>query len=94
MSFEGNRARNYSANSVSKLQVNTNTNILPSSDDTGRRRSLSDDFVGPNGPGSSMDWKLQFIALVEWMGVGKVLFFDPSTHILNAVLYSELVSEV
>jgi hypothetical protein len=88
------RNRTYTSSSSSTQRTN-NTNVIvnnPVTDDFLRKRSLSDEFVGPNGPGP--DWKDQYAVLSEWQGRGRLLLFDPITAILNVVIYIDSLHEV
>lgn len=60
-------------------------------EDTGRRRSLSEEYVGVS---SSIEWKQQLLVLIEWLGSGRLLILDPTSHTLNAILHLDLISEV
>lgn len=71
---------------VPDLQVQSTVN-----EDVGRKRSLSEDYIGLS---SGIEWKQHLLVLVEWLGSGRLLILDPVSHIVNAILHMNLISEV
>jgi len=64
---------------------------LTTPEDVGRKRSLSEDYVGVS---SGIEWKQHLLVLVEWLGSGRLLILDSVTHVVNAILHMSLISEV
>ena len=69
-----------------------NQTQLTVTEDVGRKRSLSEDYVGVS---SGIEWKQHLLVLIESLsGSGRLLILDSVTHVVNAILHVGLISEV